>query len=55
MMKTVTEPLAGRVAIVHLQGIALAEEQGHADDPPFLTDVPLLKSRQKTAKPMTLP
>jgi len=55
MMKTVTEPLAGRVAILHLQGIALAEKQGHADDPPFLTDVPLLKSRQKTAKPMTLP
>lgn len=59
MMKNVTESLAGRVAILHLQGISLSEEQGRADDPPFLPDLALLKSRQKAAqktnKPLTLP
>jgi predicted AAA+ superfamily ATPase len=55
MMKNVTESLAGRVAILHLQGISLAEEQGRADAPPFLPDLTVLKSRQKTAKPLTLP
>lgn len=55
MMKNVTESLAGRVAILHLQGISLAEEQNRADDPPFLPDLALLTARQKTAKPLTLP
>jgi hypothetical protein len=55
MMKNVAESLAGRVAILNLQGISLAEEQNRADDPPFLPDLALLKSRQKTAKPLTLP
>lgn len=55
MMKNVTESLAGRVAILHLQGISLAEEQGRADDPPFLPKLSLLKARQKTAKSLTLP
>lgn len=55
MMKNVTESLAGRVALLHLQGIALAEEQGRAHDPPFLPDLALLKSRQKSAKSLTLP
>ena len=55
MMKNVTESLAGRVALLHLQGIALAEEQGRADDPLFLPDLALLKSRQKSAKSLTLP
>jgi predicted AAA+ superfamily ATPase len=55
MMKHVTESLAGRVAMLHLQGISLAEEQGRADDPPFLTDLTLLKSRQKSAQSLTLP
>jgi predicted AAA+ superfamily ATPase len=53
MMKNVTESLAGRVAILQLQGISLAEEQGRPLDPPFLPDLPLLKTRQKTAKPLT--
>jgi predicted AAA+ superfamily ATPase len=55
MMKNVTESLAGRVALLHLQGIALAEEQGRAHDPPFLPDLAVLKSRQKSAKSLTLP
>lgn len=55
MMKNVTESLAGRVAILHLQGISLAEEQGRAHDPPFLPNLALLKSRQKSAKTLTLP
>lgn len=55
MMKNVTESLAGRVAILNLQGISLAEEQGRADDAPFLPELSLLKSRQKTAQPLTLP
>jgi predicted AAA+ superfamily ATPase len=45
MMKNVTESLAGRVAILHLQGISLAEEQGHADDAPFLPTVYGMKAR----------
>ncbi len=55
MMKNVTESLAGRVAILHLQGISLAEEQGRPDSAPFLPDVALLKNRQKTAQSLTLP
>ncbi|MBS0484074.1 MAG: ATP-binding protein [Proteobacteria bacterium] len=55
MMKNVSESLAGRVALLQLQGISLAEEQGRSDDPPFLPDLVLLKSRQKTAKPLTVP
>lgn len=52
MMKNVTESLAGRVGILHLQGIALAEEQGRTDDAPFIPKIKLLKARQKTAKTM---
>lgn len=55
MMKNVTESLAGRVAILKLQGISLAEEEGRANDCPFLPDLDLLKARQKTAPPLTLP
>lgn len=54
MMKNVTESLAGRVAILNLQGISLAEEQNRADSPPFLPTPDLLKSR-KHAKTLTLP
>lgn len=55
MMKNVTESLAGRVAILRLQGISLAEEQGRPDDAPFLPSLEILKSRQKTAKALSLP
>ncbi|MEI7668487.1 MAG: ATP-binding protein [Pseudomonadota bacterium] len=54
MMKNVTESLAGRVAILNLQGISLAEEQNRADSLPFLPTPERLKSR-KNAKPLTLP
>lgn len=53
MMNNVTESLAGRVAILNLQGISLAEEQGRANSPPFLPTPELLKYRNK-AKPLGL-
>jgi uncharacterized protein len=53
MMKNVTESLAGRVAILNLRGISLAEEQGCAGDAPFLPTPELMKSREK-AKPLGL-
>lgn len=55
MMKNITESLAGRVAILHLQGISLSEEQDRSNDAPFLPELALLKTRQKTAKALTLP
>lgn len=55
MMKNVTESLAGRVAILQLQGITLAEEQGCPNALPFLPDLERLKLRQEHAKPLTLP
>lgn len=55
MMQNVTESLAGRVAILKLQGISLAEEQGRAMDAPFLPELGVLKERQRKAKPLTLP
>jgi len=54
MMKNITESLAGRVAILKLQGISLAEEQGRTDDQPFLPEEKLLKLRQKKTKHLTL-
>jgi predicted AAA+ superfamily ATPase len=53
MMKNVTESLAGRAGILQLQGITLAEEQGRAGGSPFLPTLPVMKMRQKTAKPLT--
>jgi len=54
MMKNITESLAGRVGILNLQGITLAEEQKRPGDKPFLPDLKLLKTRQKTAKIITV-
>lgn len=54
MMKNVTESLAGRVVILNLQGISLAEEQGRPMDTPFLPTTELLKSR-KSARPLSQP
>src|SRR5262249_30330391 len=50
MMKNIAESLAGRVGILQLQGISLAEEQGRTYSSPFLPTLPILKERQKTAK-----
>lgn len=55
MMKNVTESLAGRVAILQLQGISLAEEQARINAMPFLPDLKQLMLRQKDVKPLTLP
>ena len=49
MMKNITESLAGRVAILNLQGISLAEEQERSESAPFIPELALLKSRQKQA------
>jgi predicted AAA+ superfamily ATPase len=50
MMQNVTESLAGRVAILNLYGVSLAEEQDRTGDKAFLPEIKLLKSRQKNAK-----
>lgn len=55
MMKNVTESLAGRVAVLKLQGISLAEEENRSIATPFLPDLKTIKSRQKYAKSLTLP
>lgn len=55
MMKNVTESLAGRVAVLQLQGISQAEEQGRSSDAPFLPELKILKERQKSAKVLKLP
>ncbi|MDF3055615.1 MAG: ATP-binding protein [Gammaproteobacteria bacterium] len=55
MMKNVTESLAGRVAILNLQGISLAEEQARRNSAPFLPELALLKNRQKQSQILTLP
>ena len=52
MMKNVSESLAGRVAILDLQGISLAEEQGRPETPPFIPTVEILREREKIAEPL---
>jgi predicted AAA+ superfamily ATPase len=54
MMKNVTESLAGRVAVLQLQGITLAEEQGRADSLPFLPEIAQLNGRAKRAEALKL-
>ena len=54
MMRNVTESLAGRVAILKLQGISLAEEENRPKNTPFLPDLKTIKSRQKQAKTLTI-
>ena len=54
MMKNVSESLAGRVAIINMQGISLAEDEKRPDTPPFITDIETLKNRQETAKSVSL-
>ncbi len=49
MMDNISESLAGRVAILKLQGISLAEEQGRFEGKPFLPELALLESRKKEA------
>lgn len=53
MMKNISESLAGRVAILPLQGISLAEEQGRPDNPAFLPTLELIRSRQQKAQSLS--
>ena len=53
MMKNVSESLAGRVAIFHLQGISLAEEEGRPYTSPFVPDIKTLKDRHQKIKPLS--
>ena len=50
MMKGVSESLAGRVAILELQGISLREELGRPHTPPFIPTPSCLEERQKLCK-----
>lgn len=50
MMKNVSESLAGRVAVLDLQGISLAEDQGRPQTPPFIPKVEVLNEREKIAE-----
>ena len=52
MMKNVSESLAGRVAILDLQGISLAEDQGRPQTPPFIPKTEVLNERQEIAEPL---
>lgn len=55
LMKGVSESLAGRVALIHLQGFSLREMHGDApSDHPFLPTKEVLEVRLKTAKPLAL-
>ncbi|GJM07066.1 MAG: ATPase [marine bacterium B5-7] len=53
MMQGITESLAGRVAVIRLQGISLAEEQERMDLPPFLPTPEIIKARQAVAQPLS--
>ena len=53
MMKDVSESLAGRVVILSMRGISLAEEMGRPDTPPFIPTQEALKHRHKIAKPIS--
>lgn len=55
MMQNINESLAGRVAILNLGGISLAEEQGRSNSSAFLPTLELLKERQQTAQTLNLP
>ncbi|MCY3985626.1 MAG: hypothetical protein OXF23_01075 [Candidatus Dadabacteria bacterium] len=49
MMKNVSESLACRVAMLDLQGISLAEEQGRPETSSFIPTVEILKGWEKIA------
>lgn len=53
MMKNISDSLAGRVAILDMQGISLAEEEKRHKTPPFIPTEEVLLARQKMAKPLS--
>ena len=56
LMKNVSESLAGRIAILNLLGLSLAEERGFAENAlPFLPTQDSLTLRAKTAETLLLP
>ncbi len=52
MMKNISDSLAGRVAILDMQGISLAEEEKRPKTPPFIPTEEVLLARRKIAKPL---
>lgn len=52
MMKNVSESLAGRVVVLNLMGISLAEDERRPETPPFIPTVEVLEERQKIARPL---
>lgn len=52
MMKNISDSLAGRVAILDMLGISLAEEENRSTTPPFIPTVEALLERRKIAKPL---
>lgn len=54
MMKNISDSLAGRVAILDMLGISLAEEEERPNTSPFIPRQEVLLERQKTIKPLTI-
>lgn len=55
LMKGVSESLAGRVGIMHMQGLSLKEQQNHAEaDTPFLPNLKQLQKRIEEADHLSL-
>lgn len=49
MMKNVSESLAGRARILHMQGLSQDEKENRPDTPPFLPTAEYIQSRAKNA------
>lgn len=47
MMKNVSESLAGRARILHMQGLSQGEKENHPNTPPFLPTAEHIRSRAK--------
>lgn len=54
MMKDISESLAGRVAILNMQGISLAEEEGRPDTAAFIPTIECLSKRRDICKPLSI-
>jgi predicted AAA+ superfamily ATPase len=54
MMKNISESLAGRVGILNMGGISLAEEEGRPETPAFIPTPDRLKHRHETARILPL-
>ena len=54
LMKNISESLAGRVAVLQLRGLSLAEEAGRPQTLPFFPRSEILKERQRTVTPLSM-